>query len=95
MQQSPKQGGKGASIVNHSAYFAGLVIFSVMTPWDVSRVKIPTEDFTDVTLAIDDTYGDDVRHGDGGAGQGGWQVVRIVTWWKMAFERTTGRSVNM
>ena len=34
-------------------------------------VKILNEDFTDVTLAIDDTYGDDVRHGDGGAGQGG------------------------
>ena len=37
---------------------------------------VPTEDFTDVTLAIDDTYGDDVRRGDGGAGQGGWQGVR-------------------
>ena len=24
-------------------------------------MKIPTEDFTDVTLAINDTYGDDVR----------------------------------
>ena len=24
-------------------------------------MKIPTEDFTDETLAIDDTYGDDVR----------------------------------
>ena len=24
-------------------------------------VKIPTEDFTDDTLAINDTYGDDVR----------------------------------
>ena len=39
-------------------------------------VKILNEDFTDVTLAIDDTYGDDIRHGDGGAGQGGWQGVR-------------------
>ena len=29
---------------------------------------IPTEDFTDATLAIDDTYGDDVRGGDGGDG---------------------------
>ena len=29
-----------------------------MWPW---WVKIPTEDFTDETLAIDDTYGDDVR----------------------------------
>ena len=24
------------------------------------KVKIPTEDFSDETLAIDDTYGDDV-----------------------------------
>ena len=24
-------------------------------------MKIPTEDFSDETLAIDDTYGDDVR----------------------------------
>ena len=29
-----------------------------MWPW---WVKIPTEDFTDKTLAINDTYGDDVR----------------------------------
>ena len=29
-----------------------------MCPW---WVKIPTEDFTDETLVIDDTYGDDVR----------------------------------
>ena len=29
-----------------------------MWPW---WVKIPTEDFTDDTLAINDTYGDDVR----------------------------------
>ena len=27
-------------------------------------MKIPTEDFTDETLAIDDTQGDDVRGGD-------------------------------
>ena len=26
------------------------------------------DDFTDVTVAIDDTYGDDVRGNDGGAG---------------------------
>ena len=32
-----------------------------MWPW---WVKIPTEDFTDETLAIDDTQGDDVRGGD-------------------------------
>ena len=29
-----------------------------MWPW---WVKIPTEDFTNETLAIDDTHGDDVR----------------------------------
>ena len=29
-----------------------------MWPW---CVKIPTEDLSDETLAIDDTYGDDVR----------------------------------
>ena len=34
-----------------------------MWPW---WVKIPTVDFTDETLAIDDTYGDDVKGGDGG-----------------------------
>ena len=28
-------------------------------------MKISTEDFTDATLPIDDTYGDDVRGGDG------------------------------
>ena len=32
-----------------------------MWPW---WVEIPTEDFTDETLAIDDTQGDDVRGGD-------------------------------
>ena len=31
-------------------------------------MKIPTVDFTDETLAIDDTHGDDVRGGDCGAG---------------------------
>ena len=36
-------------------------------------MKIPTEDFTDKTLAIDDTRGDDVRGGDWGSGHGGWQ----------------------
>ena len=34
-------------------------------------LKFPNEDFTDVTLAIDDTLGDDVRGGDWGAGHGG------------------------
>ena len=33
-------------------------------------MKIPSEDFSDVTLAIDDTYGDYVRGGDGGGGHG-------------------------
>ena len=36
-----------------------------MWPW---WVKIPTENFTDVTLAIGDIFGDDVRGGDGGLG---------------------------
>ena len=30
-------------------------------------LKIPNEDFTDVTVGISDTYGDDVRGTDGGA----------------------------
>ena len=34
-------------------------------------LKIPNEDFTDATVAIGDTYGDDVRGNDGGAGHGG------------------------
>ena len=34
-------------------------------------LKIPDDDFTDVTVAIGDTYGDDVRCGDGGDGHGG------------------------
>ena len=34
-------------------------------------MNIPSEDFSDVTLAIDDTYGDYVRGGDGGGGDGG------------------------
>ena len=49
-------------------------------------MKIPTEDFTDKTLAIDDTQGDDIRGGDLGGGQ--WPLVMEVgkvafgaTWW--------------
>ena len=34
-------------------------------------LKVPNEDFTDETLAIDDTLGDDVRVGDWGDGHGG------------------------
>ena len=30
-------------------------------------LKFPYEDFTDVTVGISDTYGDDVRGTDGGA----------------------------
>ena len=37
----------------------------------VTDMKIPIEDFTDETLAIDDTLGDDVRVGDWGDGHGG------------------------
>ena len=36
----------------------------------VTDMKIPIEDLTDVILAIGDTYGDDVRGNDGGAGHG-------------------------
>ena len=45
-------------------------------------MKIPTEDFTDETLAIDDTHsvsitqGDGVRGGDWSAGHGGIQGGR-------------------
>ena len=45
----------------------------LMWPW---WAKIPTEDFTDETLAIDDTLGDDVRVGDWGDGHEGWQDGR-------------------
>ena len=45
----------------------------LMCPW---WVKIPTEDFTDETLAIDDTLGDNVRGGDWGDGHGCWQGGR-------------------
>ena len=31
-------------------------------------LKFPYEDFSDVTVAIGDIYGDDVRGNDGGAG---------------------------
>ena len=34
-------------------------------------MKIPTEDFTGVTLAIGDPYGNYVRGGDDGDGKGG------------------------
>ena len=34
-------------------------------------LRIPNEDFTDVTVAIGDTYGDDVRCNDVVAGHGG------------------------
>ena len=34
---------------------------------------LSTEDFTDVILAIGDSYGDDVRGNGVGAGHGGWK----------------------
>ena len=37
----------------------------------VADMKIPIEDITDETLAIDDTHGDDARGGDWGAGHAG------------------------
>ena len=36
-------------------------------------MKIPTEDFSDVTLVISGTYGDDVRGGNRGDKHGGSQ----------------------
>ena len=41
-------------------------------------MKIPHEDFTDETLAIDDTFGDDVRGGDGGGVYGSCQVDKVT-----------------
>ena len=41
-------------------------------------MKIPTEDFTDVTLVICDTYGDDVRGDDGGDGMEDDKVADVV-----------------
>ena len=34
-------------------------------------LRIPNEDFTDGTVEIGDTYGDDVGGGNGGDGHGG------------------------
>ena len=39
-------------------------------------MTIPSEDFTDVTLAIGDTYVDDLREGDKGGGHVCWQGGR-------------------
>ena len=55
-----------------------------MWPW---WVKTPNEDFSDEILAIDDTFGDDVRGCDGGDGHGGWEGgqhhgEQISNWWK-------------
>ena len=41
-------------------------------------MKIPHEDFTDETLAIDDTFGDDVRGGDGGGVYGSCQADKVT-----------------
>ena len=41
-------------------------------------MKIPTVDFTDETLAIDDTHGYDVRGGDWAAGAVGSLVGQIA-----------------
>ena len=43
--------------------------------WPCQVVKGPA----DVTVVVGDTYGDDVRGNDGGAGHGGWQGG--ATWW--------------
>ena len=39
--------------------------------------KVPNEDFTDVTVAIGDTYGDNVRCNDVGAGLAVDKVVQL------------------
>ena len=39
--------------------------------------KTPSEDFTDVTVAIGDTYGDNVRCNDVGAGLAVDKVVQL------------------
>ena len=38
----------------------------------MTRLKIPDDDFTDVTVAIGDTYGDDVK---------GLRLTSRATWW--------------
>ena len=40
-------------------------------------LKVPNEDFTDVTVAIGDTYGDNVRCNDVGAGLAVDKVVQL------------------
>ena len=47
----------------------------------MTRLKIPDDDFTDVTVAIGDTYGDDVRDNDVGAGQWALGLTRWCNWW--------------
>ena len=42
-------------------------------------LMIPNEDFSDETVAIGDSYGDDIRGNGVGAGHGGWQDGEI--WW--------------
>ena len=51
-------------------------------------LKIPDDDFTDVTVAIGDTYGDDVKGNDLGGGHK-WRLLVVkfrtntsgATWW--------------
>ena len=56
----------------------GLVTESLTLRTELTDVTLVSEDvdFTDETLAIDDSHGDDVRGGDWGAGHGGWQGGR-------------------
>ena len=44
-------------------------------------LMIPNEDFSDGTVAIGDTYGDDVRDNDVGAGQWALGLTRWCNWW--------------
>ena len=47
---------------------------------DLTDATLVSEDFTDETLAIDDTLGDDIRGGNLGDGYGGWQGGRWGDW---------------
>ena len=53
-------------------------------------MKIATEYFTDITLSIGDTYGDDVRGGDGGGGRGGRHGGGQAIFMKIMLDKVIG-----
>ena len=67
--------------------------------------NITNEEFVGVTLAIFDTYGDDVQVGDGGDWYGGWQggwhentylfevILKIGDWEKIPLEDFSGETL--